>query len=61
MNRIKQFFKSLLFGLIIGTATFSISSCSATEKKATSYDFAVVSCVYNAEKILQMFIGIQES
>ena len=50
MNRIKQFFKSLLFGLIIGTATFSISSCSATEKKATSYDFAVVSCVYNAEK-----------
>lgn len=50
MNRIKKFFKSLLFGLIIGTATFSISSCSATEKKATSYDFAVVSCVYNAEK-----------
>lgn len=50
MNRIKKFFKSLLFGLIIGTAAFSISSCSATEKKATSYDFAVVSCVYNAEK-----------
>ncbi len=50
MGRIRKLFKSILLGLALGASAFGLASCSSTEKKATSYDFTVVSCTYNSEE-----------
>lgn len=50
MNKIRKLLKTIFLGLAIGVSTLGLTSCSSTEKTATSYDFSVVSCIYNTEE-----------
>ena len=50
MNKIRKLLKTIFLGLAIGVSTLGLTSCSSTEKTATSYDFSVVSCTYNTEE-----------
>ncbi len=50
MNKIRKLLKTIFLGLAIGVSALGLASCSSTEKTATSYDFSVVSCIYNTEE-----------
>ena len=50
MNRFKKFIKTLFIGLGIGVSTLGITSCASAKEEATSYNFQVVSCVYDSEQ-----------
>ena len=50
MKRLLRFLRTFIFGITLGICAFGMTACSSTEKQATSYDFAVVSCTYNSEE-----------
>lgn len=49
MKKIRSLFKTLFLGLALGVSAFSLTACASSEEKATSYDFACISCSYKSE------------